>query len=168
MLVLSLLAGTMRAGWRGGRSLTVGRSPNLGACLWWLDEGSGRFLRPRSASRSSSAVSAWISFCSSFAARFMASSTLAPMSETATTTRPAWPVSRCSPSSLRSWRLIPAAEHAAHARRRLGLLDDLGLAAVAALDGRRVVGVDQVGVRVQVLDELVVGLGVGDAVVHPD
>ena len=54
------------------------------------------------ASRSISALSAFISFCSSLAARFIDLSTLAPMSETATTTRPAVPASRCSPNSLRS------------------------------------------------------------------
>jgi hypothetical protein len=61
-----------------------------------------------------------------------------------------------------------AAEDAADARRRLVLLDDLDLAVLAALDDGRVVGVDQVDLRVELLHELVVGLGVGDVVVDAD
>src|SRR4051794_14909804 len=60
-----------------------------------------------------------------------------------------------------------ASEHAAGARRRLVLGDDLGLAAFATFDDRRVIGVDQTGLGVQVLDELVVGLRVPDAVIDP-
>src|SRR3954447_15935882 len=137
------------------------------------------------------------------------------MSETATTTRPAVPSSSCSPSSLRSWRLMPAAAWPATAPRmappaavparrppptaakgdstttspaarptpppttpppprarppaapgrRLMLLDDPRLALVGALDDGGVVGVDQPRLGVQVADQLVVGLGVGDVVV---
>ena len=60
-----------------------------------------------------------------------------------------------------------AAEHAADPGRRLVLLDDLDLAVVAALDHRRVVGVDQAGLGVQVLDGVVVGLGVVDVAYTP-
>ena len=49
----------------------------------------------------------FISFDSSLCALFMPSLTLACMSDTATTTSPAWPASRSSPRSLRSVRLIP-------------------------------------------------------------
>jgi hypothetical protein len=62
----------------------------------------------------------------------------------------------------------PAAEHSADARRRLVLLDDLRLAIVAPFDHGRVVGIDQAGLGVQVLHQLIVGLSVGDAPVHPD
>ena len=55
------------------------------------------------------AVSAFSSLASTFFAFFMARSIFAPMSDTPTTTSPACPASRCSPSSLRSWRLMPAA-----------------------------------------------------------
>src|SRR3954449_8873427 len=48
----------------------------------------------------------------------------------------------------------PAAEDAADSRRRLVLLDDLGLPVGATLDHRRVVGIDQARFRVQVVDEL--------------
>ena len=58
-----------------------------------------------------------------------------------------------------------AAEHTADTRRGLVLLDDLDLALVVALDDGRVVGVDQVGVGVKLLDELVVRQGVGDIAV---
>ena len=61
------------------------------------------------ASASISALSAFSCLVSIFCAFFIARSILAPMSATPTTTRPACPVSRCSPSSFRSWRLIPAA-----------------------------------------------------------
>src|SRR5262249_12242927 len=60
------------------------------------------------------------------------------------------------------------AEHAADPGRRLVLLGDLHFPVGAALDHGGVVGVDQVCLGVQVLDELVVGVGVPDVVVHPD
>ena len=62
----------------------------------------------------------------------------------------------------------PAAQHPADPCRRLVLLDDLGLPALATLDHGRVVGVDQIRLRMEVLHELVVSLGVGDVAVHPD
>jgi hypothetical protein len=48
------------------------------------------------------------------------------------------------------------------------LAGDLDLAVGAPLDDGSVVGVDQVGLGVQVLDQLVVGVGVGDVGVDPD
>jgi hypothetical protein len=48
------------------------------------------------------------------------------------------------------------------------LLDDLDLAVGTPGDHRGVVGVDQPGLGVQVLDQLIVGLGVGNVGVHPD
>ena len=61
------------------------------------------------ASSSIALVSAFSCFFSIFSAFFMARSTLASMSEIATTTRPAVPSSSCSPTSFRSLRLMPAA-----------------------------------------------------------
>src|SRR5690242_10949523 len=61
------------------------------------------------ASASMPAVSAFNCLASIFRAFFISRSIFAPMSDTPTTTRPACPASRCSPSSFRSWRLIPAA-----------------------------------------------------------
>ena len=61
------------------------------------------------ASASISALSALSCLACTFSAWAMARSILAAMSETPTTTSPAWPASRCSPSSLRSERLSPAA-----------------------------------------------------------
>src|SRR3954466_13181285 len=54
-------------------------------------------------------TSAFSCFFWILSARRISFSTFAPMSATATTTNPACPVSRYSPSSLRSWRLIPPA-----------------------------------------------------------
>ena len=48
------------------------------------------------------------------------------------------------------------------------LLGNLDLAVGPALDDRRVVRVDQVGLGVQLLDELVVGLSVIDVVIYTD
>src|SRR3954462_2418739 len=48
----------------------------------------------------------------------------------------------------------PSAEYPARPRRRLVLLHDLGLAALASLDDRRVVGIDQARFAVEVLHEL--------------
>jgi hypothetical protein len=62
----------------------------------------------------------------------------------------------------------PAAQHAADPGWRLVLLDDLDLAVGPPLEHRGVVGVQQPGLGVQILDELIVGLGVGDVGVHPD
>jgi hypothetical protein len=42
------------------------------------------------------------------------------------------------------------------------LLDDLRLSALAALDRRRVIGVDQVRLGVELPDELIIGLSVRD------
>src|SRR5436190_13241547 len=56
-------------------------------------------------------------------------------------------------------------EHAADAGGGLVLFYDLGLAVVAPLDNGGVVGVDQPRLGVEILHELIVGLGVGDAVV---
>jgi hypothetical protein len=60
------------------------------------------------------------------------------------------------------------AEHAADPGRRLMLLGDLDFPVGAALDHGRVIGVDQVLLGVQVLDERVVGVSVADVVIHPD
>ena len=162
------------------------------------------------ASRSISAVSALSSFCSSFSARFIACSTLAPMSATADHDQPG----RAGVEALAELLEVVAAhprrgvtgdraedgaaarrgrqqaapdgrereqrddeaggepdataEHAAHARRRLVLLDDLDLAVVATLDDGGVVGVDQARLRVKVMHELVVGLRVLDVVIDAD
>jgi hypothetical protein len=62
----------------------------------------------------------------------------------------------------------PAAQDPADPGRGLVLLGDLDLAVVAALDHRGVVGVDQPGLGVQVLDQLVVRSGIGHVGVHPD
>ena len=69
------------------------------------------------ASASMLAVSAFSSLASTFLALFISRSIFAPISDTATTTRPACPASRCSPSSFRSLRLIPAAAWPATAPR---------------------------------------------------
>ena len=60
-----------------------------------------------------------------------------------------------------------AAQHAADPGRRLVLLGDLHLAVGAPLDHGRVVGVDQPGLHVQVIDQVVVRLRVGDVGVDP-
>jgi hypothetical protein len=62
----------------------------------------------------------------------------------------------------------PAAEDATDPGRGLVLLGDLDLAVVPPLDHGGVVGVDQPGLGVQVLDQLVVRFGLGHAGVHPD
>ena len=61
-----------------------------------------------------------------------------------------------------------AAHHATDTGRRLVLLGDLDLAVVAAADDGGVVGVHQTGLDVEVLDQLVVRLGVRVVVVHAD
>src|SRR3954465_932959 len=61
----------------------------------------------------------------------------------------------------------PAAEDAAHSRRRLVLLDDLDLPVGATLNPRRVVRIDKAGLGMQVVHDLIVGLGVGDVAVDP-
>ena len=53
-------------------------------------------------------------------------------------------------------------------RRCLVLLDDLDLAVVRALDDRGVICVEQTLPGVEVVDRVVVGLGIVDARVHPD
>jgi hypothetical protein len=60
------------------------------------------------------------------------------------------------------------AEHPAGSRRRLVLLGDLDLPVGPALDHRRVIGVDQVLLGMQLLDRLIVGVGVGRVVINPD
>jgi hypothetical protein len=62
----------------------------------------------------------------------------------------------------------PAAEDTADPGRGLVLAGDPHLAVGAPLDHGGVVGVDQPGLGVQVLDQLVVGFGVGHVGVHPD
>jgi hypothetical protein len=59
-------------------------------------------------------------------------------------------------------------QNAARARRGLMLFDDFGFALLATLDDGGVIRVDQAGVPVKVLHELIVGLGVVDAVVYPN
>src|SRR4051812_48990904 len=58
-----------------------------------------------------------------------------------------------------------ATEYAADPGGRLVLFYDLGLAVIAPRDDGRVVGVDQPRFGMEILHELIVGLGVGDAVV---
>ena len=89
----------------------AGEGPGLGR-LGRGDHPSADF-----ASASMLAVSAFSSLASTFLALFISRSIFAPMSDTATTTRPACPASRCSPSSFRSLRLIPAAAWPATAPR---------------------------------------------------
>ena len=86
-----------------------------GPCLARL--GRGDHPSADFASASMLAVSAFSSLASTFLALFISRSIFAPMSDTATTTRPACPASRCSPSSFRSLRLIPAAAWPATAPR---------------------------------------------------
>src|SRR5437764_2826425 len=60
----------------------------------------------------------------------------------------------------------PAAEYSADARGRLMLFDDLGLASIVVLDDGGVIAIDQSSFRVKFLYELIVSLGVSDAVIH--
>src|ERR1700751_2880699 len=59
-----------------------------------------------------------------------------------------------------------AAEHPAGSRRPFWLLGYLALPVGPALDHRRVIGVDQVLLGMQLLDRLIVGVGVGRVVIN--
>src|SRR4029453_4627936 len=70
--------------------------------------------------------------------------------------------------NLREHKTDTAADHPTDASRRFMLLGDAHLAVLALFDDRSVVRVHHAGLGMQVLDQLVVRLGVLDAGVHPD